>query len=476
MGFQDLRDFIAHVDELEELRNIEGVDWDVEVGAITEVAAESPSCPMVLFDNIKGCKPGYRVVTNLLHTERRLALALGEPLDLKGVALVKAWKARLEQFYQGPDAIEVDDGPVLQNVKTGDDVNLFEFPAIKWHELDGGRYFAGVVSIVRDPDEGWTNLGIYRLQVQDKATLSHYIEPRDKSNRVIRQKYWDQGKPCPIAISLGHVPAIFIAAALDAPWGVSEYRIAGDINGGPIPVIRGPYTGLPVPAFSELVLEGEMPPPSVEHRDEGPFGEATGYYASGTTPNEPVVKIKSIMHRDNPIIQGAPPMVPTSGRGHFPFTYRCVNIWNDLERCGIAEIRGVYQHSYGFLVISLKQMYAGHAKQAALIAAGSKGSERARFIVTVDEDIDPSNLEDVLWAVSMRCEPERDVEVIKECWSGSIDPAVPQDKRLRGDFTTGKTIVNACNPVYRRGEFPPTVSASPEVKAAMMKKWWDKIR
>ncbi|MCL5961556.1 MAG: UbiD family decarboxylase [Chloroflexi bacterium] len=476
MGFKDLRDFIQHVEDLGELRRIDGVDWNLEIGAVTEVAAASPGCPMLLFDNIKGLKPGFRVASNLLHTERRLSLALGESNELRGVPLVRKWKDKMEKVLQGPDPVEVHEGPIQENILTGDDVDLYKLPAAVWHELDGGRYFAGVVSIVRDPDEGWVNLGIYRLQVQDKSTLSLYIEPRDKSCRVIRQKYWDKGLSCPIAVSLGHAPPVFIGAAIDAPWGVSEYKIAGELNGGPIPVVRGHYTGLPVPATAEVVLEGEIPPPAVECHDEGPFGEATGYYASGTTPNEPVIKLKCIMHRNDPIIQGAPPMVPTQRRGHFPFLYRCVNIWNDLEKCGISDIQGVYQHGYGFLVISIKQRYAGQAKQAALIAAGSRASERARFIVTVDEDIDPYNMEDVLWAMSMRSEPERDVEVLKECWSGSIDPAVPEVKRLRGDFTTGKTIIIANNPVYRRGEFPAVVSACSAAKAAALEKWGDKIK
>ncbi len=476
MGFKDLREFLEQVDSLGELRRVDGADWNLEIGTITEVAASSPACPIVMFDNIKGHKSGYRIVTNLVHTERRLALALGESIELKGMELVKKWKGKLRDITQGPLPVDVSDGPIQENILTGNDVNVFEFPSPKWHELDGGRYFAGSVSIIRDPDDGWVNMGVYRLQVQNESTISIYMEPREKCGRIIRQKYWDRGKSCPIAISLGHTPAIFLAAVIDAPFGVSEYRIAGQINGGPIPVLPGRYTNLPVPATSELVIEGEIPPPEIENHDEGPFGEATGYYASGTTPAEPVVRVKSIMHRNDPIIQGAPPMIPISGMAHFPFQRGCVSVWNDLDRCNIPDIQGVYQYNLGIIVISLKQRYAGHAKQAALIAAGSWGSERARFIITVDEDIDPCNIEQVLWAMAMRCNPERDVEVAKECWIGSIDPGVPQVERLRENLTTGRTIINACKPIYRRGEFPPVVSASPEAKAAVIKKWGDAIK
>ena len=476
MGFKDLREFIRRVDEIGELRRVDDADWDVEVGAITEVAARSPHCPMLLFDNIKGHKPGYRLVSNLLHSEKRLCLALGESLDLQGVPLVRAWRDRMAEFLDGPPPVEVDDGPVLQNRRTGDDVDLYEFPSPIWHELDGGRYFAGDVSIVRDPDDGWVNLGIFRLQVHDKSTLGIYIEPRDKSTRTIIRKHWAKGEACPIAISLGHSPGIFLGGTIDAPWGVSEYRIAGYFEEGPVPVLRAPYTGLPVPATSEAVLEGEVVPLEVECHDEGPFGEALGYYASGKTPNEPVVKVKSIIFRDNPIIHGAPPMAPLKGGHHFPFNYKCVKVWNDLEKVGIADIRGVYVHTSGFLVISLKQGYAGHAKQALLVAAGSKGTDVVRFIVTVDEDIDPYNLQEVLWAMAMRCEPQLDTEVIKEIWASGVHPSVTPEQRRRNDMASSKILINACKPIFRRDGFPPEVAASPAARANVMDKWWDKIK
>lgn len=469
MGFKDLREFIELVDHLGELRRIDGADWNLEIGAITEVASSSSRCPMLLFDKIKGHKPGYRLVSNLLHTESRLALALGESPKLRGVGLVKKWKEGLERTMEGPPPVEVRDGPVTENIIMGDEVDVTAFPSPKWHELDGGRYFAGSMIIMKDPDEGWINLGIYRLQVQDKSTLSLYIEA-GKHGKLIAQKYWEKGKNCPVAISLGHAPALFIASTLFAPWGTSEYKIAGLINGGPIEVLPGKLTGLLVPATAEVVFEGEALPPEVESHEEGPFGEATGYYASGSRA-EPAIKIKSIMHRNNPIIQGAPPMRPLPGLWHFPVNYRCSSLWNDLERCGIPEIVGVWQHGYGMMVISLKQRYAGHAKQAALIAAGSRSANIIRFIVTVDEDIDPYNIMEVMWAMGTRCDPERDIEIIREGWSGHIDPLLTEEQRAKNDMTTAKVLINACRPIFRREKFAPVVAVSPELRTTVLEKW-----
>ncbi|MFC2003192.1 UbiD family decarboxylase [Chloroflexota bacterium] len=474
MGFKDLREFIERVESFNELRRVKGANCDLEIGAITEVAAASPACPMLVFDDIKGCKPGCRIVTNLLHTQRRMAIALGESPDLRGVGLVKKLKELLGNITEGPPPVEVKNGPVTENIITGKDVSVLEFPAVKWHELDGGPYFTGGVTVTRDPDEGWVNLGIYRMQIQDESTLSLQMEP-GKHGQLIAQKYWARGKSCPVAVSLGHMPALFIAATLMVPWGFSEYNIAGQLNGAPIEVIPGELTGLPVPATAEVVLEGEVPPPEVESRVEGPWGEAIGYYASEPML-KPVIKVRAIMHRNSPIIQGAPPMKPFLGLKHFPVNIRCAAMWSDLEKCGIPDIQGVWEHVLGGLtVISLKQRYAGHAKQAALVARGSRSSINSRFIVTVDEDIDPCNIEDVMWALTTRCDPERDIEIIRDCWAEAIDPLILPQQIARKDITTTKVIANACKPIYRREAFPPVVSVSPELKAEVMKKWWNVI-
>jgi UbiD family decarboxylase len=469
MGFRDLREFIAAVDSFGELRRIEGADPNLEIGAITEVAASYPGCPTLLFDHIKGCEPGYRLVSNLLHTERRLALALGESPDLKGVELIRSWKDGIGKITEGPPPVEVKKGPVQENFVKADEVDILKFPAVKWHELDGGRYFAGEVVVMKDPDEGYLNAGIYRLQVHDKNTLSLFIEP-GKHGRLIYQKYWERGQSCPVAVCLGQAPALFLASTLFAPFGTSEYNIAGLINGGPIEVLPGPLTGLLVPAAAEVVFEGEVLPPEVESRKEGPFGEATGYYASSARP-EPVIKIRSIMHRNDPIILGAPPMRPLPGLGHFPANFRCATLWSDLEKVGIPDIRGVWQHGYGMMVISLKQKYAGHAKQAALIAAGSRGAHIIRFIVVVDDDVDPYDVMEVMWAVGTRCDPERDIEIIRDGWSGPIDPLPTREQRARNEWTTAKVLINACRPIFRRNDFAEVVAVSPALREETIKKW-----
>jgi UbiD family decarboxylase len=152
------------------------------------------------------------------------------------------------------------------------------FPTPKWHEHDGGRYIGtGDMVIIKDPDSGWINVGTYRSCVVAKDRVTLWIIEH-KHGKQIARKYWNAGRPCPVAIVLGCEPATWLAAPSAAKSGVSEYEYAGALRGAPLEVIRAPFTGLPIPATAEIVIEGEMPSPEEESHAEGPFGEWPGYY------------------------------------------------------------------------------------------------------------------------------------------------------------------------------------------------------
>ena len=237
---------------------------------------------------------------------------------------------------------------------------MLKFPTPRWHEDDGGRYIGtGCLVILQDPDEKWTNFGTYRVCVYDRDTLGIWISP-GKHGRLIREKYWSQGRPCPVAITFGQDPVLAKVGSWYEPWGVSEIEIAGWLRNEPVQVVRGQETGLPIPATSELAIEGYIMPPEGESRSEGPFGEWTGYYASGAR-NEPVVKVKNVMYRNDPIIFGMPPGI--SGKS-VPLS--AANVWLALEKAGVTDVQGVWEYTIRYLtVISIKQKYGGHAKRAA---------------------------------------------------------------------------------------------------------------
>ncbi|MBI4186472.1 MAG: UbiD family decarboxylase [Chloroflexi bacterium] len=464
--FDDIREFIKRVKELEGYKLVEGADWDLEIGAITHIMIETPDSPLVLFDNIKGYQAGYRVVSNMFTTPRRTALALGLPLvDLKGLSLVRAWRDRLREEVKLVSPAVVKTGPVKENILTGDAVDLYKFPAPKWHELDGGRYIGtGCMVIQRDPDEGWVNVGTYRVQVHDKTTATVYMAP-GRHGDIIQRKYWDKGLPCPVAVSCGQEPALWAASTWSiVPWGVSEYEYAGGLKNKPIEVVKGEVTDLPIPARAELVLEGDIVPPEVEVRQEGPFAEWLGYY--GYSRPVPAFKVKAILHRNNPIIMGAPPF-KIQGRQIFNKpTMHSALTWNELDR-QVPGVKGVWiaeEAATSILIISIEQKYPGHAKQVALAAAGINiTGYMVRIVIVVDDDIDPSNISDVLWALGTRWDPATSTDIIDGCWGSLIDPRLSPEKKNRGDLTHSKAIILACKPYHWMKEFAPAVTISPEL-------------
>jgi 4-hydroxy-3-polyprenylbenzoate decarboxylase len=474
--FDDLRGFIEKAGALGECQVVEDADWNLEIGTITELMASDPGSPLLLFDKIKGYEPGYRVASNIFTSLRRTALGMGIdlPEDARGVDLVRLYREKIRGGVKLLPPVEVDTGPVKENIVTGEDVDLFKFPTPKWHELDGGRYIGtGGLTITRDPDDGWVNLGAYRVQIHDKSTIAVNVVPGHHCD-LMRKKYWAKGQSCPAVVICGQEPILFVAGQFEVPWGVSEYDYAGGLKNKPIVVTRGVTTDLPIPATAEIALEGEILPPEVETRPEGPFGEWPGYYAKGIT-DQPVMKVKSILYRNNPIIQGCPPFANPATYSVGRHIQVCAAVWDDLDK-QIPGVKGVWNFEEGALksimVVSLHQMYGGHAKQAGLLVAGSgKAMVTGRWVIVVDDDIDPSNISQVLWALGTRVEPDTGIEIVKGCWGMGSNPALPPERRRRGDFTHSIAIILACRPYEWIKDFPLATRSSPEDIKRTREKW-----
>ncbi|MFC1869720.1 UbiD family decarboxylase [Chloroflexota bacterium] len=473
---RDLREFIEKVKEIGELKVITGADWDLEIGAITELEASKTGSRLLLFDEIKGYQAGYRVVSNLFTSPKRMALALGLPLAARGTELVEVIRDREKEGVKLIPPVEVKNGPVRENILIGDEVDVFRFPAPKWHELDGGRYIGtGAMTIIRDPDEGWVNLSAQRVQIHDKAKATIYMGP-GRHNHVIAKKYWARGQNCPVAVACGQAPLLWSASGRRIPWGVSEYDFAGGLGGEPVEVTRGVTTDLPIPATAEIVLEGEVVPPETETVIEGPFGEWLGYYASGPKP-EPVFRVKSILHRNAPMIQGNPPSVLPPNWTLGWHILKAAVLWNDLER-QVSGVKGVWMidedSCQSIPVISIKQEFEGHAAQVAMLAAGCAevGLYHAcRYIIVVDDDIDPTNISEVLWALATRTDPETSIDIVRGFRSAMTDPMLSPEKRKRGELSHTKAIINACKPYCWIKDFPHSVKSSPELLRKTKEKW-----
>jgi 4-hydroxy-3-polyprenylbenzoate decarboxylase len=275
------------------------------------------------------------------------------------------------------------------------------------------------------------------------------------------------------SISFGHDPLLFLVGGTQVQAELSEYAFAGGLRGAPVQVLLGERTGLPLPADTELAIEGEICPDLT--LPEGPFGEFTGYYASAVR-DEFALKVQRVMHRADPVITAAPPSLPNDSL--MPWgVLKSALLWNQLEGAGIPDVRGVWFHeaaSFVFLVVvSIHQRYAGHARQALHVAAGCHAANYlGRYVVVVDEDIEPSDLEAVTWALGSRSDPSRSIDFIPRSWSGPLDPAIPADQK----GYNSRALIDACRPYEWREQFPGMLKTPAALRQQVVDRWSTYIR
>jgi UbiD family decarboxylase len=470
---EDLRSFIGVLESMGEIKKIEGADWNLEVGGLTELLSEKKG-PALLFDRIKGYPPGYRIFTNIFRTDRRLALTLGLDTDLRRLELLKAWRAKLKTFEPVPVTV-VEGGPVFENTIVENEIDLERFPAPIWHDLDGGRYIGtGCCVVTKDPESGHINVGTYRCMIQGKNQLTVKMD-KGKHGRMDQEKYHQAGRSCPVVISLGQDPWLFLASTSPLSLDTCEYEFAGWLRGAPIEVAPGPVTGLPIPATAEIVLEGEIPPYGPEKLPkEGPFGEWPGYYTNTTVGEVALMEVKKIYYRNDPILVGVPPLKPPNQYLSFPMA--AATLWDQLEKAGIPDVKGVWGFVYGpvgpFSVIAIRQRYAGHAKQTALVACGAKaGVTGGKFVVVLDDDVDITDPQEVIWAMATRCNVREGVDIVKGVLTTPVEPAVhPSARGPRGN-TMDRVLIDACRPYQWLDQFPPVNAIGKEYKQQLEKKW-----
>jgi 4-hydroxy-3-polyprenylbenzoate decarboxylase len=450
-----------------ELRHVEGADWKHEIGAIADISSHP-----VLFDRIAGYPRSYRILANPSKSLRAWLLTVNMDTTANGKSLNREWRERLKYLEPLPPRT-VETGPVMENVVTGSDVDVLRFPAPLWHERDAGRYIGTADAVVmRDPDESWVNLGNYRLQVHDSRTLGLYI-CYGKHGEGILEKYHSRGRPCPVVVLLGGDPALLLTSILHVPWGISEYEFAGGLKGTPVEVIPGPITGLPIPAAAEIALEGEVPPN--QFLMEGPFGEWTGYSEARSAP---IIRVKAIYHRNNPILLGQLPRQlsrPTHAKLRGDFLFGGM-IWDEIEKAGARGIQAVATYSRFLIAVSIKQRYAGQARQVGLLASQChSGGFMGRYVIVVDEDVDPFNLDEVIWAVLFRADPQRAIEVLRYCWTDQMDSIHYAGKPDVEKGYNSRCIIDACTPVEWRKQAKIPVEIPDGMRQRILEKWGDTV-
>ncbi len=439
---KDLRYFLKKMqDEMpEDLITIsKEVDPKFEITAIQQKLEDENRYPMLMFENVKnlyGEPSGFRVATNMFASRPKCALALDLPKDKWQLDTCLRYTERAGQQID-PVVISKEEAPCKEVVITGDDVDMNKLPVLTHHEMDGLPYLPDVV-VAADPDNGVYNASHHRMIIAGKNESRIWMSPRHLWNYFMRAQ--EKNEPLPIAHVLGHHPGFYLGAECILPMQADEYKIIGGLLQEPLRLVPSETYGerLMVPADAEVIIEGEIMPNWRE--PEGPFGEFTGYY--GPQRWSPVVKITAITHRKDPIYMnilcGHPDTWLVGGIAKEACLYE------ELKRT-MPGIQGVHLPTSGtcrfHCYVSVKQRFNGEAKMAGL--AVLPHHDIVKHIVVVDDDIDPYDEKQVLWAIATRVQADKDITIIPNCRGGLLDPSG------QTEGIGAKMIIDATKPMTR---------------------------
>lgn len=440
MKYKDLRDFISQLEKQGELKRIQTeIDPVLEMTVISDRVLKQNG-PALLFENPKGYT--IPVLTNLFGTPKRVAMGMGanDVSELRGIGELLAYLKEPEPPKGFKDAIEkfplfkqvlnmapkvITSPPCQEVIRIGDEIDLADFPIQTCWPEDIAPLITWPLVITKGPNKERQNLGIYRQQVIGKnKVIMRWLAHR---GGALDFKEWQTcypGKPFPVTVALGADPATILAAVTPVPDSLSEYAFAGLLRGSKTELAQCLSNPLQVPASAEIVLEGFIYPG--ETAKEGPFGDHTGYY--NEVDEFPVFTIERLTQRQVPIYHstytGRPPDEPAI------LGVALNEVFVPILQKQFPEIIDFYLPpegcSYRMAVISMKKQYAGHAKRVML---GTWSYLRqfmyTKFVIVVDDDVNVRNWQDVIWAITTRMDPARDITILENTPIDYLDFASP---------------------------------------------------
>jgi len=440
MQYKDLRDFIAQLEAMGELKRIQTeIDPALEMTEICDRILKAKG-PAVLFEHPKGHT--MPVLGNLFGTPKRVALGMGqesvealrevgkllaylkEPDPPKG--LKDAWDKLpvLKQVLNMAPKV-LSSAPCQEIIWEGNDVDLSRIPIQTCWPGDVAPLITWGLTVTRGPNKNRQNLGIYRQQVIGfNKVIMRWLAHRGGALDFREFTLANPGKPYPLAVALGADPATILGAVTPVPDTLSEYQFAGLLRGAKTEVIKCIGNDLQVPASAEIVLEGAIHPNEVAL--EGPYGDHTGYYNEQET--FPVFTIDRITMRRNPIYHstytGKPPDEPAI------LGVALNEVFVPLLQKQFPEITDFYLPpegcSYRMAVVSMRKQYAGHSKRVMFgIWSFLRQFMYTKFIIVTDDDINVRDWKEVIWAITTRVDPVRDTLLVENTPIDYLDFASP---------------------------------------------------
>lgn len=416
MPDQSIRTFLANLEqqgemirfnkEVDPLANMAAVEWK----AYNELGKSS------LFTNIKGHE-GWQACSQILADRRKWSIGLG----IEEEALLETVSARLRAPV-GTVAVPRAAAPVKEVVLVGVDADLGDVPAMITSEKDGGRFLASGMAIVKDPETGVRNMSIHRQQIMGRDRTGFLMLHRQA--RRIYDLYCARGEAMPVAMVFGVHPAIFFGSAYTTRFGVDELELSGGLLGEGVRMVDCETIDLEVPAEAELVIEGEVLPGRLE--PEGPFGEVPGTYAQ--QGHAEVFEVKAITRRRDPVfyaIHCGFPVTDTQQTTALGIEIATREHLRNVEGgLDLRDVRCVTAAGLMMLVLKLRPRVEGQAKTA-LMAALSGPYLHPKLAIAVDDDIDASDLRQVMWSMTTRVHAEKDVTLIPNTRVFPLDNVSP---------------------------------------------------
>lgn len=440
MKYKDLRDFIAQLEKMGQLKRVtKEIDTDLEMTEIADRTLRAGG-PAILFENPKG--HSIPVLANLFGTPERVALGMGqesvealrevgkllaylkEPEPPKGIKDLWDKLPVLKQVLNMP-AKEVRKGVCQEEVISGDDVALNQLPIQRCWPGDAAPLITWGLTVTRGPHKKRQNLGIYRQQVIGKnKVIMRWLSHRGGALDFREFCQTNPGENYPVSVALGADPATILGAVTPVPDTLSEYAFAGLLRGDKTEVVKSISNDLQVPANAEIVLEGYIAPG--ETSPEGPYGDHTGYY--NEVDEFPVFTVTHITHRKKPIYHstytGRPPDEPAI------LGVALNEVFVPILQKQFPEIVDFYLPpegcSYRLAVVTMKKQYPGHAKRVMMgVWSFLRQFMYTKFVIVCDDDVNARDWQDVIWAITTRMDPARDTTMIENTPIDYLDFASP---------------------------------------------------
>lgn len=415
---RDLRTFLKELEaaneivtiskEVDPLKNLAGLAWQ----------GENKLGKATFFTNLKDF-PGWRAVSYADASRKRLSMAV----DTTPREFIPTMN---EMLKKGPTKKQlVAEGPVQEVVKIGAEASLYDLPIHVMSNLDAGQYMGGAMAVIKDPETGIQNVSLHRHQVKGKDRLGVLIHP-GRHMDMIYQKYEAQNEKMPIALVIGHHATYYLTCCWTFPFGVDEFEMAGTFLGEPVRTVKCKTVDLEVPADAEIIIEGYMLPHVRE--EEGPFAEHTGYARAGAGLN-PVIEITAITHRTDAIyyaLQGGKPIASSQILDGLPMEVVIYNRVKDVG--GFVDIKDVVAIPCAggshIIVVQITPKIQGEAKDVAM-AVLSSTYLHPKIAMVVDDDIDPHDNKELIWSLSTRVNPERDIFIVGGTHGHHLDASLP---------------------------------------------------